>query len=370
MRFHYSSLCLLLSGILLSTPSYANHHSVQYKAADIEWGVYNKAVITRHIIPNYRVLAEKTETLSKSYDQLCKIDDVTLKEHHLKVVQSHFIHTYTQWQKVQHIRFGPMAYLKRKERFQYWPDKHAVGSKQLRRLLATTVKSAKVFTLDELKNKSVAIQGLPALERLLFGTDNTMSHSECLLGHTISLNINDIAQENLTAWVDAPVYFMNDLLHPDSGLGIYQTHKEISGLIVNSLTTQIAIIQQLKIERALGKKHKANRTIKLEAWRSQQSLAFIHHNLLSLYNLYQLGFKQALFDLSPELEKAISAQFSISLHITQKDKYSLFELLGNESRPTKIVALIEALQQLNQLLSKDMLALLDLPISFNALDGD
>ena len=72
------------------------------------------------------------------------------------------------WSYAEIIRFGPVTEQNRLERMLFWPDRKGIGLKQVQAALAA--KDATAADPAQLPAKSVAMQGLGALEFVLFGT--------------------------------------------------------------------------------------------------------------------------------------------------------------------------------------------------------
>ena len=72
------------------------------------------------------------------------------------------------WSYAEIIRFGPITEQNRLERMLFWPDRKGIGLKQVQATLAA--KDATAADPAQLPAKSVAMQGLGALEFVLFGT--------------------------------------------------------------------------------------------------------------------------------------------------------------------------------------------------------
>jgi predicted lipoprotein len=66
------------------------------------------------------------------------------------------------------IRFGPVTEENRLERILFWPDRKGIGLKQVQAAIAG--EDATAADPQTLPGKSVAMQGLGALEFVLFGT--------------------------------------------------------------------------------------------------------------------------------------------------------------------------------------------------------
>lgn len=105
---------------------------------------------------------------------------------------------------IEPLRVGPVIEENRINRVFFWPDSRRAGERQLRALLAEP------GPLDAagIAGKSVAVQGLPALERLLYakGIDAdpaAAAAATCRVAVAVAGNVSGIAAELHAAW-DAP----------------------------------------------------------------------------------------------------------------------------------------------------------------------
>ena len=123
-----------------------------------------RASLIEIIRPGYAAFAEHAGGLEAKLAALCD----TPSEAALKSVRGTFAATTGAWSKVEIFRFGPVIEDHRYERIFFWPHpKEGLGLKQLRRALP---KKGQALTIpEELDAKSVALQGLPSLEYLLYG---------------------------------------------------------------------------------------------------------------------------------------------------------------------------------------------------------
>ena len=82
-------------------------------------------------------------------------------------VEAAFGHLVQAWGGVAFLRFGPLVQGNRFERLSFWPDPRGVMPRQVQAVL----KAADPALLAEgaLAQRSVAVQGLPALEYVLYG---------------------------------------------------------------------------------------------------------------------------------------------------------------------------------------------------------
>ena len=381
MQFsHYQKKLSQCLGLFLSVFV----HSLSVQAAGekhahtaIDWKPSNTKTVNEIFIKPYRQLAVNTSVLNNNIHQLCEKINLAEEKNISRTLTSSqraFREMYINWANVQFISIGPMAYLKRTERFQYWPDKHTVGSRQLKRLIQqethTYNNSEAPLTLADLQKKSVAVQGIPALERILFSKSAYPTKTECHIASLISQNLHSIAENNIHAWTQPPTLFVNELIHLDQGFGVYESEAMVANTLFNILSTQLLVIEQLKLQRALPHDNKPNKPTRLEAWRSQLSLTLIQENIHSLQQLYRYGFHPHLHQKNPILAKRIMDEFSRTHVLMKKSPSSLSSYIQQKNIHPTVQKMLSQLTILQKLINTRMARELNLSTKFNALDGD
>ena len=113
------------------------------------------------IINHYEKLSEQNNALLNNARNFCKS-----YKNNIKLLKNKFTNVIEIWTKVQHIRFGPIDDFNNYSRVQFWPDKRNIVTRQYLKVLKS--KSNDYLDHGSLGLKSVAIQGLPALERLIY----------------------------------------------------------------------------------------------------------------------------------------------------------------------------------------------------------
>ncbi|MGH1538954.1 MAG: imelysin family protein [Arenicella sp.] len=335
--------------------------------ANVNWLQTNKKVLEQHILPRYEHLAEKTYAFLQLTQQECVSDDV--KADDIDSWQRSYKELSLSWAAIQHIRFGPITYEQRFERIQYWPDKHNRGGRQLQQLLNQNIKQ---MSLEQLSNKSVAVQGITALERLLFTDAGVLNEQACQLVVLIAQNLDEMAVQNIVAWTRPPVSFAREFLLVGNSLSVFSSSQELAGKLLADLRTQLAIVESLKLSRALPtiKGKLQPKPKRLEAWRSRQSLALITANLNSIRQLYQLGFAEHLHKSDNSLAEQVSVSFDRVFSLIDHFDIALYELYADENNQSQLVNFIAEVKQLRLLLGEQMPRQLAMGVSFNSLDGD
>jgi len=338
-------------------------------AQEYDWTPANIDVAENYIVPRYKVLALITDRMLDDITKLCADieNEVVINDHTKHAFRDLFL----AWADVQHIQFGPMSFLKRFERFHYWPDKHNVGARQLQRLL-TDIESGMVRASDlVLAKKSVSVQGLSALERLLFAPSQTLNVSGCILSLQIAANLKDIAEQSDSSWRLAPVEFAKEFQLAGREQGTYGSSLDVATMLGNTLATQFLLIAEYKLGRALPKEQ-GGRVYQrqLEAWLSKSSLAIIERSVLSLRELYLMAFGTRTKELDEELYTKILDQFALVEQQIDKFEQPLIQAIVDEQKLSDIVALQTEIMSLEAVLRSELFATLGFATRFNSLDGD
>jgi uncharacterized protein len=127
--------------------------------AEVDHGAIARASLAEVIRPGYAALATTTGALKDKMGALCKQPSADA----LDRAKSAFADAVDAWSKVEILRFGPVTRDQRYERL--YPK--GIGLQEVQDVLAKHENS--VTLPDELAAKSAALQGLPALEYLLYG---------------------------------------------------------------------------------------------------------------------------------------------------------------------------------------------------------
>ncbi len=158
------------------------------------------AMLIDYAVPAYRQLAAKADAQIDAMAALCQ----TPSEENLHSARKGFAELVTAYAYAEPVRFGPIATNDRLERLYFWPDRKSTGLKQIQKALVSADET--VLRVDSLADKSVALQGLNALEYVLYGaladklTEEANSHA-CRYGKTIAQNIWTMADSMVVGLV-------------------------------------------------------------------------------------------------------------------------------------------------------------------------
>ncbi len=332
------------------------------------WADTNLAITDRHILPRYQLLAEAGSALEQKVHALCQEPN----ERTLNGAREGFHQAMDAWQGIQHIRFGPVELFLRHSRYELWPDKHSTGDKQMRKLLAVEDEAA--LKADNFRHTSVAVQGLSALERLLFtrtaepkafGLSGEPSY-RCHLAEAIGGNVAEMGQDLVNDWREN---YRNEILTAETGNDSFEASQEVSAKLLNNLHTQLQAIVDQKLLRPMAEDAASAKPRRAESWRSRRSLRNIALNLEATREMYRVGFAPLLRD-EPELAKRIDTAFGASIRLARESKHALYDSAAELQRRVALERLLEQTRELKRLVGNELPQALDLPLGFNSLDGD
>jgi predicted lipoprotein len=332
-----------------------------------------KAQGTTAIVPAFDTLAARSADLDRSTRALC--DAPTPQT--LAAARAGFGSALDAWMRVEHLAFGPTVLFMRDNRFSFWPDPRNTTSRQLNQML--TERQDQAITPEAFAHGSIAVQGLPALERLLFedtgtplaagsGTDEGAAAAfRCRFATAITANLSGMAADLDREW-RAYVPRLAALTG-----GPYESPRHASAELFKSFSNQLQRIADLKLGKPLGPSaDKANPRL-LENWRSDHALSNIVANLEALRELYAGDGFHALAIKSgtdPEIDDLMTTGLDAALATARGIQAPLAGALSDTSQRAMVERLKLQVATLQSLAGGRLRAALDIPFGFNSMDGD
>lgn len=328
-------------------------------AAPPDHGAINRAVVAQHVTLGYERLADRAEALGNALQSYCQDPPAD----GLAAPRDAFHAAMDAWQRVQHLRHGAVEGNTRHPRVQFWPDKRGRVGGHLVQFLKR--EDAERFAPAEFAEESVAVQGFPALEILLFADDFSIPaekapasrETRCSAAETIAANIAAVAEETAEDWNGVA----------EETLDAKATTRDF----YTDLVTGLAAIGSLKLLAPLGETPERARPRLAESWRSARSLANVAANLTGLEELYG-AMEQTLrkgSEMSPR-ERLIRDQFEAARQEAARLEPSIAATLAADRGRVRIQSLIATVHQIRDLILQNLGGDLDMTLGFNALDGD
>ncbi|MES9831304.1 MAG: imelysin family protein [Candidatus Thiodiazotropha sp. DIVDIV] len=323
------------------------------------YGYEFESLANEHILAGYQKLLETTNNLNHSVNKLCKKADTSS----LNNSRSHYREAFSAWQSIQHIRFGPIQYLSREYRFELWPDKRGTVSKHLTRLLKESMSSEGGFEISE---KSVAVQGFPALERILFD-QKPITEKQCRVIREIGKNLSTMSVGIIDDWTKGKSPYVDFILNPGPHNLIFETEQALANRLLNSLYTQLEFMVTQKLDRPLGKSISKARGKQAEGWRSQMAITALHYNLQATRQLYIFAFAAKL---TPDLERRIDHEYQQAKQTLSYITMPLKSAVTDATQREHILEFRRHLSNIKRIVATELTTELGLSLGFNSLDGD
>lgn len=349
IRYFASAICALL----ITTPVFAD--SIEQRA------------VKNFIVPGYEAFEGAADAQIEAMALLCSAPD----ERALSAAQSAFEDLVLSWSNIEIIRFGPVLQENRLERILFWPDRKSIGLKQVQRIIAQKDETA--TTIASLIQKSVAVQGLGALEFVLFGTgavaELTKENSfRCQYGLTIASALREVGAEIDTEW-NKPGGFSEKLQNPAQNSDTYRDKGETLRDILGVVAHGPEIIFDTRLKKYLGEDSSVAAPKAALFWRSGLTFKSIAANVLALGDFAEVADFNGLLDQKDhwtadsyvfEAKNAVrAAQIETSVleapYADERSKLNFLEIV---------------LRSMGDIAGEDLAQALGQSAGFSSLDGD
>lgn len=277
------------------------------------------------------------------------------------------------WSGVEILRFGPLVQANRYERLAFWPDTRGVMPKQVQALIAA--QDDALLAPGALAGRSVAVQGLPALEYVLYGEPALLEQNgapgfayACGYARAVAANVAAISRDVAQAW-SAEGDFGRQFARPQAGNDLYRDPQEVAAEAVKALSTGLQFARDVKIAPVLGDSAAAARPKRAAFWRSKLSTRLLAANVdglkaFYLAGAYPLPAGDAWMDASMRGELGSIAQTLRAVPVP------LEEALAQEEGRRLLTLAALTLKNAKAIVDQDLAPALGVMIGFNALDGD
>ncbi len=348
---------LLLCWFVLAA-SFSDIVNARHDAELVNW--LNQVSATAQ--QNHNRLLQEAKALKSAVASYCH----SQQQDALAAAQNQWRNLMQQWMQVVVLQFGPLMEEDRRLRIQAWPMRPGLMEKQVRRLL----KHADSVTLGTIKEASVVVQGLPALEYLLFEKSSPISQ---VCPVTLAIADHLIEQTGILqkAWTGD---FLAEFTESADPAGIENNVDEF----LNGLVTALQQISRRKLKDPLqlNLNNKEGKLKELESFYSRNSLTNIRSNVAAL-DLYLNGGDGYGLD---DYQQAVDPE-GVTAHLindqlreiqTSLNGFTqpLESAIGNQKQRRELRKLHQQLVELQFQLESQLFKQLGITRDFNSEDGD
>ena len=305
-------------------------------------------------------------------------------------LQQQWRNTMTAWARVQPIGFGPIEDGNLRWKLQFWPDRKDLTRKKVEALIS----GDEVLSAERIASASISVQGLAALEYLLFdergGTlkryiNDPQAQRRCHMLEAITTRVQQVTFQLVSQWRgDVTQHsFADQLSQPGEGNDQYPDNNAALGELLNTLVVGAEMVKRNKLGIPIASNKPDGRTkpYRLEAWRSQHSLPLMKASVGSLEQLYRGDKGYGLADYLAH-DRQVDASLLQRIDDTFIDVNKRFSVLEGplftqlkQSRVkesehyTALFELYKDLEKLQVALNQ-LPAKLGIQLGFNSNDGD
>ncbi len=333
----------------------------------------NAALVENHVLPRYRRLVDDTGAFDDAVAAFCADPGAA----GLDPVRARYHDTMDAWMAVQHLQFGPVDLLMRGYRFYFWPQSRGKVGGVVSELVAAGDDAA--LAPDRFGKASVAAQGLPAAEHLLYGAAATAwdgTGHRCDVLAAVSGNMRRMAAGILADWRDGDAAFTRTVAAPGPDNPYYGTHQDATLAFFKDFHGGLQRIADVKLTPVVGGSIDAARPRAAESRLSDRALRNIVVNLRALRALYLGDGGPGLGDLvrahggDAKLDPLMQKAFDLTIANARSIEVPLGDAVKDPATRPRAEKLKTQVAALTQIVKTRMATALGLGVGFNALDGD
>lgn len=327
------------------------------------------ATVERQIRPGFDALAEAAAAQERALQALCDAPSPAA----LAAARQAFADTLQAWSRVEFLRLGPMTEANRADRILFWPDRKGITLRQVQAALAK--EDPALPTPEGMAAASVALQGLPALEYLLWGDGadalaQPPAGYRCTLAAAVGASIARIAIAAAAEWRD-PAGFSAILLQPGPDNPMFRTAAEAASRIADIPGTGMHGVQDQKLRPWLGSDAATAQPARAPFRRSGLTALALQANVEGIGRLAELsGLSAAVQARDPALQAAIATVQGNLVAALADLPVPLAEAATDPAQRSAVNRIALLVARLRGLLQDEMPAALGLKLMFNAYDGD
>lgn len=328
------------------------------------------------IAPQYAAMTRAFAALDGAATRFCAAPDAS----GLETLRGAWRGAIEAWLAASTVQFGPIRDDNRRLRIEFWPDGNNNVSRSVQQVLARTDE----LTAETLARQSVAAQGLPALEQILFERDTDVLASfttgdraarRCAFVTAIAGNLLAIAQAIEAEWSDEDG-FARQLAGAGRDSDAFATREAAIEEVVNSLVTSVEVTKNNRIADPLGGETIADaKPFRAESFLSANSLANVAHAIRGLEEAYtgddEFGFEDYLRSLGRvTLATQIATDLQAVRALAEAIPVSLADAVQSEAERARVVELLDRATTVTRLIKNQLSEAMQVTVGFNENDGD
>jgi predicted lipoprotein len=329
----------------------------------------NARVIDTYVVPRFAQLVTSSGKLTAGIARACDGANGAAE-----AVRDDFAATALAWGAVEFLRFGPMSAIGRPERFYFWPDPRGVTQRQLNALIAK--RDPMALDPASLGKKSAAVQGLAALEVLLYDDGHPLDAEDeagryrCRLAQSIAQAMHMQAEQVVSEW-SGEQGWRRRMLAPTPDGTPYKTAEEPAADFARALITGLQMIQDREVAPMITALANPERPPQLPFARAGLSARYIVSGIGSVKALYDaLGLASSVPKDKQWMPRWITSAFQRLARDAPAAVEDIQRAKDATERARQLRMVRFHVEGIRKLVGREMAPLAGLTIGFNELDGD
>ncbi|WP_228255764.1 imelysin family protein [Pollutimonas thiosulfatoxidans] len=336
-------------------------------------------LVQGYIQPSMQHFQETAHQLNQRLQAWCPKPSAAGAE----TIHDAFAEVVRAWSRIEFLRFGPLVAATRFERIYFWPDPRGITLRQVQGLLAG---AEPIPNAEALASHSVAVQGLPALEYVLYrqggilaiGAQATPDQESstlsadfdgaCAYATSVSGNLASVGAELVQAWSEEGPYgkqFSNPT--PDSPL--YRSPQEVAAEAIKALSTGLQFAHDIKLMPVLGKGFKQAKATRAPFWRSGLSTEAMAASVEGMLQFYQAG-GYIYSDDETWIDQNLRDELKRGVDNFKSLRQPMQQLTEGEDSYRRLTLAALLLENAKSIVDQRMAPAFGVRLGFNALDGD
>lgn len=333
-----------------------------------DYGRFVPALVEGYAIPAAEALGARLDTLGTAIDTACKGGAAEGFSDAFRAAVGAQAHLAV-------LRAGALADDNRLERLAFIPDGRGVVRRQVTRLIAAREESA--LDAASLRDKSVALQGLTALEwaafdgegRVLLGETDEEGAYRCAYARALAARMTATASEVAKAFA-APSGQTALLLSAGPGNALAVSDKEAAGYVFNALMTSLELVRDQMLAPLLGDGLASVRAARVPFSRSRSSIAYLSGAVRGLDDAIEAAGFAAAVDDAAWIGNTLAFETKNAGRALDAVPVDLEAALADDEALGRLAYVHTILTGLRATLGGELAGHLDFRGGFNALDGD
>jgi predicted lipoprotein len=329
------------------------------------------ATVDGLIRPGFHQLAVDAAALDDDVKALCATPSAAA----LAAAQSGFRATALSFARVEFVFAGPLGESSRYQQLMFWPDPKGIALRQIQQVLGK--KDATATDPVTLKHKSIALQGLVALEYLLYGTGSNdltgpSDGYRCRFAAAIAALTRELTQTMDAEWAaDGPGSILDQLLNPDPKSADYRTEGEVLNKLAGTFIMGTETIRDKRVMPILAVNSGGPKPRAALYWRSGLTGAVLAANFAGLRDFYNAGrFSDAMGPDYALLASNSLAQLDAGGLAAERIVDPIETAVSKPDELQGLRDMVAVTQSLDTLIGEDTAKAMGLTIGFSMLDGD